>query len=163
MTKCWETLARSWGSFLFQVLFTSSHDIAGQGVPSWEPLNWIYVLMRYALKSEEHHIKTIVFELQACCKPFARSPEAWRPLQLSKPLSAHLPSRRVPTTPRGKHTSQGVLSSYQHCGTCWGNGLRVGKIPQSPRWLVNDFLAHERIQNLLKGFFFSKGRCWRRS
>lgn len=48
----------------------SSHDIAGHWVPSWEPLNWIYVLMRHALKSEEHHIKTIVFKPQACCKPF---------------------------------------------------------------------------------------------
>lgn len=38
--------------------------------PPRSPLNWIYVLMRCAFKSERYHIKTIVFKPQACCKPF---------------------------------------------------------------------------------------------
>lgn len=32
MTEYWETLVRPWSSFLFQVLFTSSHDMAGHWV-----------------------------------------------------------------------------------------------------------------------------------
>lgn len=122
MTKCWETLARPWGSFLFQVLFTSSHDIAGHWVPSWEPLNWIYVLMRYAFKSEEHHMKTIVFKLQACCKPFARFPRSVEASAVEQAAFSTPSKQESPHHPTGKaHFSGGSLklSALWHLSGKW--------------------------------------------